>query len=125
MSHASRAPEDTGGFSPNVCGCHMQDGYGLDEGGARALIARDNQHTLKRLRRIEGQVRGLARMIDDNRYCADVMTQISSAHEALRAVARELMRSHARHCIAAESTSRGRDERLFEELIEMMYKLSR
>jgi len=81
---------------------------------------------LKRLRRIEGQVRGLQRMVGEDRYCADIMTQISSAHEALRAVGRELMRDHLKHrATAARATASGQAEPIYEELIEMMYKLSR
>ena len=53
---------------------------------------------LRRLRRIEGQVRGLQKMVEEDRYCAEIMTQISSVHEALRAVGRELMRNHLKHC---------------------------
>ena len=53
---------------------------------------------LRRLRRIEGQVRGLQRMVEEDRYCADILTQVSSAQEALRAVARALMRNHLAHC---------------------------
>jgi DNA-binding FrmR family transcriptional regulator len=78
---------------------------------------------LKRLRRIEGQVRGLQKMVEDDRYCADIMTQISSVHEALRAVGRELMRNHLRHC--ATSAIRGTPEAadaMYDELIELMYK---
>jgi DNA-binding FrmR family transcriptional regulator len=56
------------------------------------------ERNLKRLRRIEGQIRGIHRMVENDRYCADIMTQISSAHEALRAVGRELMRNHLKHC---------------------------
>ena len=97
-----------------------------DEESDGERVPRDNQHTIKRLRRIEGQVRGLERMIEENRYCADVLTQISSAHEALRAVARELMRSHLRHCAAAALESPGHEsEQLYDDLIEMMYKLGR
>jgi DNA-binding FrmR family transcriptional regulator len=81
---------------------------------------------LKRLRRIEGQVRGLQKMVDDDRYCADIMIQISSVHEALRAVGRELMRNHLKHCAtAAISAGNGEAEPMYDELIEMMYKLSR
>ena len=84
------------------------------------------ERKLKRLRRIEGQVRGLQRMIEEDRYCADIMTQISSAHEALRAVGRELMRKHVKHCAAAATASpRGEAEPIYDELIEMMYRLSR
>lgn len=78
---------------------------------------------LKRLRRIEGQVRGLQKMVEEDRYCADIMTQISSVHEALRAVGRELMRNHLRHC--ASTAIRGTTEdadAMYDELIELMYK---
>ena len=82
---------------------------------------------LRRLRRIEGQVRGLQKMIEEDRYCADVMTQISSVHEALRSVGRELMRNHLRHC-ATQAIREGdaeRSERMYDELVEMMYKHAR
>ena len=78
---------------------------------------------LKRLRRIEGQVRGLQKMVEEDRYCADIMTQISSVHEALRAVGRELMRNHLRHC--ASSAIRGTPaeaETMYDELMDLMYK---
>ena len=52
-----------------------------------------------RLRRIEGQVRGLARMVDEDAYCIDVLTQISSANRALQAVALELLDAHLEHCV--------------------------
>ena len=96
--------------------------------GARALDVDPaiKDRNVKRLRRVEGQVRGLQRMVDEDRSCVDIMTQISSAHEALRAVGRELMRNHLKHCArAAISTSNGDAEPMYDELIEMMYKLSR
>jgi DNA-binding FrmR family transcriptional regulator len=81
---------------------------------------------LKRLRRIEGQVRGLQKMVEDDRYCADVLTQISSVQEALRAVGRELMRNHLKHC-ATKAIKTGPDEAegMYDELIELIYKHSR
>ena len=54
---------------------------------------------LKRLRRIEGQVRGLQRMVDEDTYCIDVLTQISAATKALQAVALELLDDHLSHCV--------------------------
>lgn len=81
---------------------------------------------LRRLRRIEGQVRGLQKMVEEDRYCADVMTQISSVHEALRAVGRELMRNHLKHCAtAAIKDGHGKADAMYDELVEMMYKHSR
>ncbi|HEY9376698.1 MAG TPA: metal-sensitive transcriptional regulator [Jiangellaceae bacterium] len=55
---------------------------------------------LRRLRRIEGQVRGLQRMVDDEAYCIDVLTQVSAATKALQAVALELLEDHLSHCVA-------------------------
>ncbi|HEU4990652.1 MAG TPA: metal-sensitive transcriptional regulator [Gemmatimonadaceae bacterium] len=78
---------------------------------------------LRRLKRIEGQVRGLQRMVDEERYCADVLTQLSSVQEALRAVGREVMRNHLRHCAAtAIRESDETAEGMYDELIDLMYK---
>ena len=78
---------------------------------------------LTRLRRIEGQVRGLQKMIDEDRYCADVLMQVSSVHEALRSVSRELMRNHLKHC-ATSAIKAGDDqaEAMYDELTELMHK---
>jgi DNA-binding FrmR family transcriptional regulator len=108
-----------------LCGCGCGVGDGGDEKGRKAVgvdpsIKERNQ---KRLRRIEGQVRGLQRMVDEDRYCADILTQISSVHEALRGVGRELVRNHLKHCGAAAIRS-GEDEAeaMYDELVNMMYK---
>ncbi|HVF14833.1 MAG TPA: metal-sensitive transcriptional regulator [Acidimicrobiales bacterium] len=60
----------------------------------------DKEDLLKRLRRIEGQVRGLQQMVEDGRYCIDVLTQISAATKALQSVAMGLLDDHLRHCVA-------------------------
>jgi DNA-binding FrmR family transcriptional regulator len=107
------------------CGCGVQESF---DDGREALDVDPaiKDRNLKRLRRIEGQVRGLQKMVDEDRYCADIMTQISSVHEALRAVGRELMRNHLKHCAtAAIKAGNGEAEPMYDELIEMMYKLSR
>jgi CsoR family transcriptional regulator, copper-sensing transcriptional repressor len=82
---------------------------------------------LRRLRRIEGQVRGLQKMVEEDRYCTDIMTQIASVHEALRSVGRELMRNHLRHCAAdaIASGDDGRREEMYDELVEMVYRHAR
>jgi DNA-binding FrmR family transcriptional regulator len=81
---------------------------------------------LKRLRRIEGQVRGLQKMVDDDRYCADIMTQISSVHEALRAVGRELMKNHLRHCATKAIKSSDEDAgAMYDEIVDLMYTTGR
>jgi DNA-binding FrmR family transcriptional regulator len=105
------------------CACGRRD-------GGRKAVAVDpdvKDANLKRLRRIEGQVRGLQRMIADDRYCADVLTQISSVHEALRSVGRELMRNHLRHCASAaiRSSDDARSEAMYDELVELMYTHAR
>jgi DNA-binding FrmR family transcriptional regulator len=84
------------------------------------------ERNIKRLRRIEGQVRGLQKMVDEDRYCADILTQISSVHEALRSVSRELMRNHLKHCASTAIRSGDAEaEAIYDELVEMMHKHSR
>ena len=76
----------------------------------------------KRLRRIEGQVRGLQKMVGEDRYCADVIVQIASVQEALRGVARNLMKNHMRHC-AAKAIASGKSEEkeaMYAELLGLM-----
>jgi CsoR family transcriptional regulator, copper-sensing transcriptional repressor len=89
--------------------------HGVDRAG--------KERNLQRLRRIEGQIRGLHRMVEEDRYCADILMQISSVHEALRSVGRELTRNHLRHCAtAAIRDGDASAETMYDELIEMMYK---
>ena len=82
---------------------------------------------LRRLSRIEGQLRGIMRMIEEDRYCADILTQVSSAQEALRAVARGLMRNHLAHCAthAIQSGSSEEREAMYDELLDIIYKNAR
>src|SRR5437899_7128034 len=77
----------------------------------------------KRLRRIEGQVRGLQKMVEEDRYCADVIVQIASVQEALRGVARNLMKNHMRHCAAKalQSGKKAETEAMYDELLELIY----
>lgn len=107
------------------CGCGAHD-----EADGRKAVAVDSDvkdRNLKRLRRIEGQVRGLHKMVEEDRYCADIMTQISSVHEALRSVGRELMRNHLKHCASAaiRAGEPAEAEAMYDELVNMMYKHSR
>lgn len=108
------------------CGCAVA---ATPKSGGRKAVAVDadaKDRNLKRLRRIEGQVRGLQRMIEEDRYCADIMTQVSSVHEALRAVGRELMRNHLRHCASTAIRSSEREaSAMYDELIDLMYKNGR
>ena len=104
------------------CGCGAAD----ESGEHRLAVAVDpdiKARNVKRLRRIEGQIRGLQKMVDDDRYCADIMMQVSSVHEALRAVGRELMRNHLKHCAStAIRASDAEANEMYDELIDLMYK---
>jgi DNA-binding FrmR family transcriptional regulator len=81
---------------------------------------------LKRLRRIEGQVRGLHKMVEEDRYCPDVITQIASVQEALRGLGRQLLRHHLQHC-ATSAIKKGPAEadRTYDELLELITSISR
>ncbi|HEV2148930.1 MAG TPA: metal-sensitive transcriptional regulator [Longimicrobiaceae bacterium] len=113
------------GHASCACGVAGEDGAG--ERKALRVDAGIKERNLKRLRRIEGQVRGLQRMVEEDRYCADVMTQISSVHEALRSVGRELMRNHLKHCAASaiRSGDGSAAEQMYDELVDLMYKHAR
>jgi DNA-binding FrmR family transcriptional regulator len=78
---------------------------------------------VNRLRRIEGQVRGLQKMVDEERYCADILTQVASVQEALRGVSRSLLQNHLRHCATAaiRSGDAVRAEAMYAELADMMF----
>ncbi|MGH9223296.1 MAG: metal-sensitive transcriptional regulator [Acidimicrobiales bacterium] len=83
---------------------------------------------LKRLRRIEGQVRGLQRMIDEDAYCVDVLTQVSSVTSALRGVAIGLLSEHVGHCVrsaAASSSGEGDADDMIEEATRAIERLVR
>ena len=80
-----------------------------------------------RLRRIEGQIRGLQKMVEEERYCADVITQVSSVQEALRGVNRALLQNHLRHCAATalRSDDAAAKDAIVEELVQLMDRGSR
>jgi DNA-binding FrmR family transcriptional regulator len=106
-----------------ACGCAAHQ-------KARKALAVDPEiksSNLKRLRRIEGQVRGLQRLVTEECYCADILVQVSSVQEALRSVGRALMCNHLRHCAseAIRDTSPGRAEAMYEELLNLMDMQSR
>ena len=80
---------------------------------------------LKRLRRIEGQVRGLQRMVADDEYCIDILTQVSAATKALQSVAVALLDEHLRHCVAGAAVAGREDEagRLIDEATNAIERL--
>ena len=80
-----------------------------------------------RLRRIEGQIGGLLRMVDEDRYCVDVLTQISAVRAALHKVEGEILRDHVSHCVAGAFASGDPldQRRKVEELVETVGRMSR
>jgi DNA-binding FrmR family transcriptional regulator len=110
--------------SSNPCAC----GARSEDGTHATAVDPEVKHAIEsRLRRIEGQVRGLQKMIDDERYCADVLMQLSSVQEALRGVGRALLHNHLKHC-ATEAIRSGdpkQTEAMYDELMELMYKNAR
>lgn len=113
MTDAVPSPE-----TPNAaCACAAD--------GRHAVHVADDrrQRNLVRLRRIEGQVRGLQKMIEDDRWCADVVTQIASVQEALRGVARELLRNHLEHCVAATASASAEERAaVLDEVVDVFYR---
>lgn len=94
--------------------------------GVRKAVAVDSDikaANRNRLRRIEGQIRGLQKMVEEDRYCAHIIVQIASVQEALRGVARNLMRNHLHHC-AADALRNGRKkdvDAMYAELLDLIY----
>jgi DNA-binding FrmR family transcriptional regulator len=82
---------------------------------------------LKRLSRIEGQVRGLARMVEDDRYCIDIVTQLGAVRAALRKVEEEILREHVSHCVehAIKSGDKADQRRKVAELMDVMGRAGR
>ncbi|MFZ2020070.1 MAG: metal-sensitive transcriptional regulator [Methyloceanibacter sp.] len=85
------------------------------------------ESALKRLQRIEGQVRGLIRMVAEDRYCIDVVTQISAARAALRKVEEEVLHDHVAHCVenAISSGNKAEQRRKVAELMEVLGRTAR
>lgn len=106
------------------------DRHPVNGGEGRKAVAVDpdiKDSNLKRLRRIEGQVRGLQKMVEEDRYCPDIMVQLSAVQEAVRTVGRSLMRNHLKHC-TTHAVMHGTPEEveaIYDELTELIYKHSR
>ncbi|NUL47398.1 metal-sensitive transcriptional regulator [Cellulosimicrobium funkei] len=83
---------------------------------------------LKRLRRIEGQVRGISRMVDEDKYCIDILTQVAAATKALHAVSLGLLEDHMGHCVAdaaRESRDTGNDDAVQAKVAEAAAAIAR
>jgi CsoR family transcriptional regulator, copper-sensing transcriptional repressor len=106
------------------CACGARPGDGVHA----VSVDPEIKHTIGgRLRRIEGQVRGVQKMIEEERYCADVLMQLSSVQEALRGVGRALLYNHLKHCAteAIRSGDSKQTDAIYEELMELIYKNAR
>jgi CsoR family transcriptional regulator, copper-sensing transcriptional repressor len=88
---------------------------------------KDKPALTRRLHRIEGQVRGIEKMVEDDRYCIDILTQISAVNTALEALAFKILDEHVRHCVAGALTSGDKDEAQVktEELLEAVQRFAR
>ena len=94
---------------------------------AHPAVAREHADAAalsKRLNRIEGQIRGIARMIDEDRYCVDILTQVSAVQSALDALARKLLEHHLHGCVA-EAVRSGDGERAIDEALVVISKFGR
>jgi DNA-binding FrmR family transcriptional regulator len=108
--------------APCACGARPGDGTHA------SAVDPEIKHSIgTRLRRIEGQIRGLQKMIEEERYCADVLMQLSSVQEALRGVGRSLLQNHLKCCVteAIRSQDPEQADAMYEELMELMYKNAR
>lgn len=141
MAKGKLSKGDSKGAAPPAmngaaCGCRPGGGNGSGVGqvrdgvgpGAHAVgvDAAIKAANLKHLRRIEGQVRGIAQMVEEDRYCADIIQQAAAVQESLRSVAKNLLRNHLTHCAVAAMTADGakRDD-MIEELLELVAKVAR
>ena len=89
-----------------------------------AVVQPKKPALLKRLNRIEGQVRGVAKMVDEDRYCIDVLTQISAIQSALDALAMQLLESHTKGCVRSALRS-GNGEEAIDELMAVVKRFGR
>jgi DNA-binding FrmR family transcriptional regulator len=96
-----------------LSGTKLKHMNGREEASVRGYT-NDTDALLKRLRRIEGQIRGLQRMVETDAYCIDILTQISAATRALEAVALHLLDDHLRHCVSEAAAGPDLDEKVAE-----------
>jgi DNA-binding FrmR family transcriptional regulator len=117
--------------TPNATLVAWQSGTGADSGtpatgpdGALAAEPEVREKASARLRRIEGQVRGIQKMVEEGRYCPDILVQVASVRAALKGVSKVLMRQHLQHCVtdALRSGNPVAAERTYDEVMELMYR---
>jgi DNA-binding FrmR family transcriptional regulator len=124
-SDAAAAPSPCCGCAAAYAATSEHEGVGP---GAHAAGVDDGLKAvnLKHLKRIEGQVRGIAAMIEENRYCADIIQQCAAVQESLRAVAKNLLRNHLEHCASrAMHGDKQQQDAMTEELIDLVGRIAR
>ncbi len=122
----TQIPDDASELMPTASGCGCGGGgcHGDDAHQHGYITAKDNYQ--RRLRRIEGQARGLQRMVEEEKYCIDILTQISAMTKALQSVALELLEDHMAHCVVAAAREGGAAaEEKMQEASEAIARLVR
>ena len=111
---------------PTVAACGCAGDGGSAERRAVAVDDEIKRANLTHLRRIEGQVRGLIRLVEEDRYCADIITQVSAVRESLQSVAKNLLRNHMKHC-ASSAIRKGQGDAaaMYDELVDLVGKIAR
>ena len=102
------------------CGCQPVEA----EGGGKRVVQPNKGKLLKRLSRVEGQVRGIAAMVDEDRYCVDILTQLSAARSALDAIALQMLEDHTRGCVQNAVRS-GEGDEAISELMGVLKRFTR
>lgn len=130
--HGTPSTSDASTAPAACCGCaaanaeagaHAGVGPGAHAAGVDSELKTAN---LKHLKRIEGQVRGIAAMIQEDRYCADIIQQCAAVQESLRAVAKNLLRNHLGHCASrAMHGNKEQQDAMVAELIDLVGRIAR
>lgn len=127
-THSMAAPHSTNRSGPaGMLPCYTVQGYSIAMHTHRKTAPPDKSPVVARLKRIEGQVRGVQRMIDENRDCVDVLMQVSAILESLRKVSETLLREHLDRCVttAVDSGDRKEKVRIYDELADLFNKYAR
>ncbi|ARK30714.1 metal-sensing transcriptional repressor [Halalkalibacter krulwichiae] len=86
--------------------------------------SREKEQLINRLKRIEGQVRGIQNMVESDRYCVDILIQISAINAAMKKVSLQLMENHTKHCVAG-AIQKGNGEEAISELMDVIERLTK
>lgn len=96
----------------------------MDTEKHKTVVQPHKKQVLNRLKRIEGQIRGIQSMVEDDRYCIDILTQVTAAQSAINKVAMTLVEDHTRHCVSDAIKNRKEDE-VITELMDVIQRLAK